>query len=90
MADFKTISDKLDKLDTRLDEISIILTGQAKDLQYHIKRSDQADAAIEIVNERVKPIEEHVYFLRSVMKFLSYTAAVVTFFATVYAVLKSK
>jgi hypothetical protein len=88
MADFKTLSDKLDKLDSRLDEISIILTAQAKDLQYHIKRSDQADAAIEVLSERIKPVEDHVIFIKSVLKFLSYTSAVVIFLVTVYAALK--
>lgn len=60
MSDIKTVIDKLEKLDGRIDGIDITLTRQNASLEHHIKRSDQLDSALSIVENRLNPIEDHI------------------------------
>jgi hypothetical protein len=76
---------KLDKIEASLLELNITLVEQGKDLKYHIKRSDQADAAIKLlsdemesgeerINTKIEPIQKHVTMVEGVMKFLALIA----------------
>lgn len=50
---------KIDKLDSRMDTIDITLANQAKDLEYHIKRSDMLEDMYVKVEEANKANTEH-------------------------------
>lgn len=86
--DIKTIIDKLDKLDSRIDNIDITMAKQNVSLEYHIKRSDQADAAIELLDQRVKPLEAHTLTVATVLKFVMYIGTFIAGIAGIYAALK--
>lgn len=75
---------KLDKIADDISEIKTQLAVYNEQLKYHIKRSDQADSAIKLLEERVKPVEKHVIFLNNVSKFIALIASVVVFIATIY------
>lgn len=85
MSDAKSIMAKLDKIESGLLELNITLVEQGKDLKYHIKRSDQADAAIKLLSEeleageerinvKIEPIQRHVHMVEGIMKFIGLIA----------------
>ena len=54
-------NNKLDRILENVAEINTTLKFQAKQLEEHIKRTN-------ILEERVKPIEEHVVFIQKLIK----------------------
>lgn len=85
---FDKLEEKLDKLDTRLDDIDKTLVKQHEQLTYHIKRSDQADAAIDIIEERVKPLEAHLIFVNNAIKIIIACSGIATFLFSIYSFFK--
>lgn len=63
------VIEKLDRIDSRLDNIEIVLTGQAKDIQYHIKRTDMLEAEL-------KPISKSWVQLMGIVKFIASLAVI--------------
>lgn len=84
MSDTKTILEKLEKLDARIDNIDVTLAKQQVSLDYHIKRSDQADHAIKIISERMEPIEQHTDRVNFTTKVLAALGAIITFAVGIY------
>lgn len=78
MSDFKTVIDKLDKLDARIDNIDITLVKQEAQLAEHIRRTN-------ILEQKLEPVEKHVDGMNVVLKIATYTGAVLSFFAGLYA-----
>ena len=83
MADNKEIKDILEKMDGRLDNMDITLTKQSKDLEYHIKRSDQADEAIKFLDAKIKPLDKHVNMVEGALKLLGLLALVAGIYSAV-------
>jgi len=81
MDDVKMVIDKLETMDKRLDSIDITLVKQAKDLEYHIKRTD-------ILQEMVVPMQEHVSLVNTTMKVLMALGGLIGFIATIYVAIK--
>lgn len=81
MSDIKTVVVMLEGMDKRLDSIDITLAKQAKDLEYHIKRTD-------LLQDEVKPLKDHVNMITAGIKILMGIGAVIGFIAGVYAALK--
>lgn len=81
MSDVKVVIGMLEGMDKRLDSIDITLARQAKDLEYHIKRTDLLEA-------EVKPIREHVTLITTGVKILMGLGALIGFIAGVYAAFK--
>jgi hypothetical protein len=65
----KVIETKIDKLDERLDKMANVQVEQAKDLEYHIKRTD-------LLEERVDPLFETQTQIIGILKFLGVVALV--------------
>ncbi len=61
MSDIKLVLEKLDKMDSRIDNIDITLARQSVSLEEHIRRTEINEKAIEIMaeetNERLKKLE---------------------------------
>lgn len=59
---------KLDKLDERLDGISILQAVHTEQLKEHMRRSDLLERRIEQVDQELKPVERHVAVVNGLMK----------------------
>lgn len=81
MSDDRIVIGMLEGMDKRLDSIDITLAKQAKDLEYHIKRTD-------LLQDEMKPIKEHVTLVKASIKIIMGIGAVIGFIAGVYAALK--
>lgn len=71
------ISDKIEKTEGRLGNIDITLAEQAKDIKYHIKRTDLSEERLERLENEVKPVKDHVTRVEGIVKFLSILATVI-------------
>lgn len=96
MADHKELMDKLNKiedkfdvLDGRIDNIDVTLAKQHVSLEYHIKRSDQADAAIKIISDELLPVKDHVKAVGTVVKYTAWIVGVLGTAVGIVATLKS-
>lgn len=58
MSDIKTVIDKLEKLDSRIDGIDITLTRQNASLEHHIYRTELAEKSIEDNERRINVLEK--------------------------------
>ena len=55
------LSDKLDTLDSRLDDMTTILTIQQEQLKEHMRRSELNETNIELLRAEVKPaLQDHL------------------------------
>lgn len=62
---FDKVDDKLEKIDTSLGEISEIQVAQAKDIAYHIARTDTLQNAL-------SPISKDHQQLMGILKFIAF------------------
>ncbi len=62
------INDKLDKLDSRLDQIQVLQAVHTEQLKEHMRRSDLLERRIEQVDQELKPVEQHVAVVNGIMK----------------------
>lgn len=74
--DDNRVLDKLDKLDTRIDNIDITLAKQHLSLEEHIKRSNMLEAKLE-------PVEKHVNSVNAVLKFAGGIAILLAAFESI-------
>lgn len=81
MSDSKAILEKLEKMDSRLDNIDITLAKQAKDLEYHIKRTD-------LLEDKLIPVEKHVSLVNTAFKVLLGLGTFIGFIVGIYSALK--
>lgn len=83
MADIKSVIDKLDKMDTRLDSIDVTLGKQQVSLDYHIARTNQNEETIEILkNEsdiRLRKLESWKDKFLGILAFLGFVSAIAAF-----------
>lgn len=84
------ILNKVDKVDNHLDSINQTLIKQEEQLAYHIKRSDQQDHALQIIEKRLKPVETHIIAINTLVKLFGTFAAVVLFVFSVLNFFTSK
>lgn len=87
MSDFNKIEEKIDKLDSkiddkfdvvevRLDKIDGTLVKQSGDLEHHIYRTHLAEENIALIRAEIKPIKTHVIMVHGVLKFMGVLATV--------------
>lgn len=67
-----TETPQLDRIEIRLDSIDTNLLRNTMSLEEHIRRTN-------LLEEKVKPIENDRIFVRNVLKFVSITGALVLF-----------
>lgn len=70
------IEEKIDSIADRLNSIDVTLAKQEQQLAYHIRRTD-------LLEEQVKPISDHVTFIRVTLRWLA-AAALVAAIAKVF------
>jgi hypothetical protein len=70
------ILDKLDKMDTRLDNVDITLAKQHVTLEEHMRRSLANEEAVQILKEQIEPIKDHVKAVNTILKFAGGVAIV--------------
>ena len=71
------IMDKIDSIDSSLNEMSITLAKQEVSLSEHIKRSNLLEERIEILREEMKPVEKHVMYMHGALKALGVVSILV-------------
>jgi len=74
MSDFKRIEDKIDALHEKFDEMKMVQVGQAKDLEFHIKRTELAENRLEILEEDVIPLKNKYQQFLGAIKLLTFVA----------------
>ncbi len=68
------MDEKFDKMDARLSSIDVTLVRNDANIAYHIKRSDQLDAALNIISKKTEHIDKHVDTVKAVFKFSMWVA----------------
>lgn len=74
--ELKEVNVKLDRLQTHGSNVDVTLAQQARDIAYHIKRTDLLNARVEQVAESVLPVQAHVARVSSVAWFVGGTLGV--------------
>ena len=77
------IEAKLDKIATDISEINQTLIRNTVSLEYHVKRTDLAEARMEAIASDLKPIQEHVSKVHGALKLLSILAVVLAIAASI-------
>jgi len=85
----KKIELKLDRLDERLDKISITLTSQAVTLKEHVRRTNIAEQRIDSLGLDLKPIQRHVSQIRGVGKFIGLLGTLSAIAAVIYSLMRN-
>ncbi len=65
----KRLEDKIDKIDSRLDNVDITLAKQSVVLEVHVKRTN-------LLEEAIKPLSVHVSMINGALKLLGVLAMV--------------
>lgn len=81
MYEIKAIIEILEKIDNKINNVDITLAKQAKDIEYHIKRTD-------LLEEKVRLVKEHVVFVKNLITVIMSLGGVIGFVAVVYAAIK--
>lgn len=71
------IEAKMDKMQDNMGEMKEILARNTSDIEHHIKRTDLAEQNLELLREDLKPIKNHVSFVKGVMWALGIVGAFV-------------
>lgn len=67
---------KIDKVDEKLNDISLILERNTISLEYITRRADLLEREIEATNQSIKPLETQSKYIQGVYKFLGLVALV--------------
>ncbi len=71
MEQFEVLNNKLDKLDSRIDNIDLTLVKQSVLLDEHIRRTGIAETNIDMLRADLKPVEKHVSMIQGALKFIA-------------------
>lgn len=74
---FTIINNKLDKLDSRIDNVDITLAKQSILLDEHIKRTGIAEENIGMLRADLKPVEAHVSMVQGAIKLIAFGAVII-------------
>ena len=55
--------EKIDKIDSRVDNVDVTLAGQKVSLIEHMRRSQANEDAVDILKDEIKPVVGHVYLM---------------------------
>lgn len=69
--ELKAVHGKLDKLQEHGASVDVTLAAQAKDIAHHIKRTDLLEAEVRAGADAMKPVQDHVARVKSVVWFLA-------------------
>lgn len=82
------ILDQLDRMEARLDRVDISLVEIRGDLREHIRRTEAAEAQLELLKEELKPLKQHVLVVRLLSKIVAGAVALSAGMAKLYYYLK--
>lgn len=68
---------KIDKLDIRMDSMERVLIKQEANIEYHVKRTDVAEANLDLLRNDLKPVQKHVDYMNGALKALGIVGAIV-------------
>jgi len=71
------IMDKIDSIDSSLNDMAITLAKQEVSLAEHIKRSNLLEERLELLREEMRPVEKHVFYMHGALKALGVLSVVV-------------
>lgn len=78
-----SIENKIDKLDTRLDNVDVTLGKQSVILEDHTRRSLANERAVSILeeqlNKEIAPIKEHLIQVHTILKMVGIVSSIVAF-----------
>lgn len=66
----KKLDQRLDKMEESVHSIDKSLVDYGKQLEYHIKRSDQAEDRLDYLEEDLKPALESYKFVKNFIKLM--------------------
>lgn len=76
MEQLDRIEHKLDGLKDKFAEMGNVQVAQAKDLEYHIKRTSQVEEHIKLLEEQIKPLTTNKAKVDGAMKLLGYSGSI--------------
>jgi len=82
--------DRLNRIEDKLDKMLEVQVEMQKDVAHHIYRTELAEANIEKIANEIKPIQEHVAFLRVSGKLLAGVVAILAAVASIIQLLGGK
>jgi chromosome segregation ATPase len=82
------LADKLDAIDSRLDDATQILAVQQEQLRQHMRRSELNEEAVEVLKNELKPLQEDWLRVRFLGKLASVVAGVVSVAYYIYSIVK--
>lgn len=75
------MDNRLNRLEEKLDRVLEVQSEMKADVQEHIRRTEIAESNIEKISENIRPIQEHVAFIRISGRLL----AIISTLAAIYA-----
>jgi hypothetical protein len=80
---FDRLESKIDKLDERLDVITVVLERNTGSLETHIKRTNLLEERLmKIDDEEIKPIQKHVALVSNGFKGIVWFCSIITAIAS--------
>ena len=67
---FNLVLTKIDRLDSRIDNVDKTLIKQEVSLAEHIRRTELAEEAIKILKSSIDPINRHVHMVEGALKMI--------------------
>lgn len=66
----KKFDEKFGKIDQRLDDIDKTLIKQEENLKLHMYRTDLAEKNLEVLSNRIAPVEKHIMYVNGAFKLI--------------------
>lgn len=84
------MDERLSRIEQKLDKLTEIQTYIQMDVAEHIRRTEIAEDNIKEIAKEIKPIQEHVAFLRISGKLLGTLAAIAAVITTIWQLFGGK
>jgi hypothetical protein len=68
--DWKWLRDKVEKIDSRMDDQASNLNRLTASVEYHVRRTDQLENHILAVQKELEPIKNHVAIFSAIGKLI--------------------
>lgn len=87
------IKDKLDAIESKMDEHTKILSSvdktlalQAQQLENHIKRTQAAEDNLDLLRKEFKPVQRHVEFINDLSKLVTFLGVIAGIAYSIWAI----
>jgi hypothetical protein len=81
-----SMDSRLDRLDEKLDRVAELQAEMVGSLKEHIRRTEIAEDNIKQIADAIRPIQEHVAFIRGLGKLGTGLLALITAIVTVWQI----